>query len=159
MNNKLPIKFSWGVFCRRVITDKETGEASIIDIIPALKLEQVFPIKVDNDNPRILLPLGQIYATTLFERSDLSENEINQHLNIEFLQLGQESILIEANILMRSTEFSTFINLNLGDLPLAVSPVLGVSDYTFEIIYRVNDQELGKVILPVKVEFKSLEDK
>lgn len=159
MDNNLPIKFSWGVFCRRVIIDKETGEASIIDIIPALKLEQIFPIKVDNDKPNVFLPLGQIYATTLFERLDLPENEINEHLSIEFLQSGQESIFIEANVLIKTMQFSAFINLNLGNLPLVVSPLLGVFDYTFEIIYRIKDQELGRIILPVKVEFKSLEDK
>lgn len=156
MDNNLQIKFSWGTFCRRVITDKDTGEVSMIDIIPALNVEQIFPIKLENDNQKIIASLGKIYIAALFEKVGLPDAEINENLNIELLQTGLPSASIQTDILIKSTEFSTFINLNLGDLLLTTSS--DISEYNFEVIYRVKEQELGRVVMPVRVKFKLLDN-
>jgi len=156
MDNNLQIKFCWGTFCRRVIIDKDTGEVSIIDIIPALNVEQIFPTKPDNDNQKLIASLGKIYVAALFEKVDLPNTEINENLNIELLQTGLSPVSIQTNILIKSTESSTFINLNLGDLLFTTSS--DISEYNFEVIYRLKEQELGRVVMPVRVEFKSLDN-
>jgi len=156
MDNNLQIKFSWGTFCRRVIIDKDTGEVSMIDIIPALNVEQIFPVKPENDNQKLIASLGKIYVVALFEKVDLLNAEINKNLNIELLQTGLPPTSIQTNVLIKSTESSAFINLNLGDLLFTTS--LDVSEYNFEVIYRVEEQELGRVVMPIKVKFKLLDN-
>ncbi|TYQ25557.1 hypothetical protein PseudUWO311_15130 [Pseudanabaena sp. UWO311] len=157
MDNNLQIKFSWGTFCRRVIIDKDTEEVSLIDIIPALNVEQVSQIKLENDNQKIIASLGQVYVAALFEKVDCSDDEINEKLNIELLQTGLPSVSMQVDILIKSIESSTFLNLNLGNLLLTTS--LDISEYNFEVIYRLKEQELGRVVMPVRVKFKLLDNK
>lgn len=156
MDNNSQIKFSWGAFCRRVIIDKDTGEVSLIDIIPALNVEQVSPIKLENDNQKLIGALGQIYVASLFEKVEWSDTDINEKLNIELLQTGLPSLSMQADILIKNIESSTFLNLNLGNLPLTTS--LDISEYNFEVIYRLKEQELGRVVMPVRVKFKLLDN-
>jgi hypothetical protein len=162
MANNSPIGsqvgFSWGAFCLRVIQDQNTGLVSIIDIIQGLQLEQVVATNLDPDNPKsIAISLDSMYVTSLFKRLDNSNNEIDEDLSIEFLQTGLPSVVFQVKASMRSAELSTFINLNLSGLSLIVTPLKG-SNYTFEVIYRMQGQELGRLILPVTVEFKLLDN-
>ncbi|MEI6327701.1 MAG: hypothetical protein WCP16_00610 [Pseudanabaena sp. ELA645] len=157
MDNNSQIKFSWGTFCRRAITDQNTGEMSIIDVVPALEVEQVVPLNVNSDDLKVPIPLGTMYLTSVFKRLDDSDNEISEDLSIEFSQTGLPSVLIEVKAFMRSTDSSVFINLDLQGLLLIVTS-LDVSRYSFEVVYRVRDQELGRLILPVVVKFKLLND-
>ena len=157
MDNNSQIKFSWGTFCRRAITDQNTGEMSIIDVVPALEVEQVVPLNVNSDDLKVPIPLGTMYLTSVFKRLDDSDNEISEDLSIEFSQTGLPSVLIEVKAFKRSTDSSVFINLDLQGLLLIVTS-LDVSRYSFEVVYRVRDQELGRLILPVVVKFKLLND-
>ncbi|MFM7602369.1 MAG: hypothetical protein ACKO7R_14425 [Pseudanabaena sp.] len=159
MENNPKIKFSWGTFCRRVIIDKETSEVSIIDVVPALNIKQVAPIKLGPESPNIIISLGRIYVTALFEKLDSFNTDVNETLNIEFSQIGLKSASFKADVLIKETELTTFINLDFGDLPLVVPSSLDVFNYNFEVIYRVKTQEIGRVVLPVRAEFKLLEDK
>ncbi len=95
MDNNLPVKFLWGVFCRRVITDRDTGEISMIDIMPALNLEQIVPIKIDDKIPEFSINLGKSYVTALIEKSDFDGHEINKELSIEFVQSGLKSVFVK----------------------------------------------------------------
>ena len=156
MDNNLQIKFSWGTFCRRVIIDKDTGEVSMIDIIPALNVEQISLIKLENDNQKIISSLGKFYVAALFEKVGLPDAEIKEDLNIELLQTGLPSTSIQTDILIKSTQSSAFLNLDFGDLPLTAS--LDISEYNFEVIYRVKEQELGRVVMPIRVKFKLLDN-
>lgn len=158
MDNNLPIKFSWGTFCRRAVIDEQTKEISAIDITPALRVELV-QFQLDANNARIPISLGRIYAIALFERVDNSNNEINESINIEVVQTGFNSLPIEGKITIKSTESSEFVNLNLENLVLNISSEKSSNNYSFEVIYKLHNQELGKIVLPVKVELKSLEDK
>ncbi|HBC40887.1 MAG TPA: hypothetical protein DCZ88_03010 [Pseudanabaena sp.] len=158
MDNNLPVKFLWGVFCRRVITDRDTGEISMIDIMPALNLEQIVPIKIDDKIPEFSINLGKSYVTALIEKSDFDGHEINKELSIEFVQSGLKSVFVKTNLNIRSTDNSTFVNLDLRDLILTINSLDYDFDYSFEVIYRIQEQELGRVKLPVKVKFKALED-
>ncbi|MFN9670919.1 MAG: hypothetical protein ACK573_19315, partial [Pseudanabaena sp.] len=65
---------------------------------------------------------------------------------------------VKTNLNIRSTDNSTFVNLDLRDLILTINSLDYDSDYSFEVIYRIQEQELGRVKLPVKVKFKALED-
>lgn len=155
MDNNSQIKFSWGTFCRRAIIDQNTGEMSIIDIVPALKVEQVVPFNLDSDNLKLSIPLGTMYLTSVFQRLDDSDNEISEDLSIEFSQTGLPFVVIEVKAFIRNTDSSIFINLDLKGLLLTITS-LDVSSYSFEVIYRVHGQELGRLILPVAVKFKLL---
>ena len=155
MDDVLPVKFAWGVFCRRTITDKETGELSIIDVVPALKVEQINPPNLDVNNPKLLIGLGRMYVTALFQRVGNSDAEINEDLIVEFLQPDSEVIYVNAKITIRSLEISAFINLNLGELILNVSSLQEFYDRKFEVAYKVRNQELGKILLPVDIKFQS----
>ena len=158
MSNDFPLKFSWGLFCHTAITDKDTGQVSIINIIPSLKIEQIKDFNLDSNNPNILLSLGKMFVVGLFERLNNLGSEINESLDIELLQVGLPTVVVPAKISIKKTEYSAFINLNCEDLILNISPLQDIADYKFEVIYKNKNQELGRVILPVEVIFKSIEE-
>ena len=155
MSNSLPIKFSWGLFCRRAIIDKDTGELSAIDIIQALTVEQIDVItEILNPNTNIAISLGNLHAIAFFEREDDSIDEINELLNFELTQSGFSTSSFAGEITLKSSEPSTFINLKLGSLVLNGS--MQIPEYTFTVGLKIRDCYLAKLVLPVKVKFKLL---
>lgn len=154
MDKKLPIKFLWGVFCHKAITDQDTGEVSLISVTPSLKID-VVRIETNDLNPKI--NIGRLHAVALFERLNNSTIEINENVTIEIFQSGFETRIIEGKIVIESTDNSIFVNVKLEGVFLNVSSIQDSSDYSFEIIYKIQDQQLGKIVLPVKVKFKSLD--
>lgn len=155
MDKKLPIKFSWGVFCHKAITDQDTGEISLISVIPSLKID-VVRTEVNDLNK---INIGKLHAIALFERLDNSSIEINENITIEVLQSGFEARIIKGKIFIEPTDNSIFVNVKLEAVFLNASSIQDSSNYAFEVIYKIQDQQLGKIILPVKVKFKSLDGK
>lgn len=156
MDKKLPIKFSWGVFCQKAITDQDTKEVSIISVIPSLKINVGRIETIDLDS-NLNISLGRLDAIALFERLDDSTVRINEDVTIEILQPSFEARKIEGEIVVEPTEDSIFVNVKLEGVFLSVSPLQEFSNYSFEVIFKAKNQQLGKIVLPVKVKFESLE--
>lgn len=156
MDRELPIKFSWGIFCQKAITDQDTKEVSIISVIPSLKID-VGRIESIAPDSNINIGLGNLHAVALFERLGDSTIRINEEVTIEILQPSFEARKIEGVIVVEPTEDSIFVNVKLEGAFLSVSSLQESSNYSFEVIFKVKDQQLGKIVLPVKVKFESLE--
>ncbi len=156
MNKKLPIKFSWGVFCQKAITDQDTKEVSIISVIPSLKIDVGRHETISPDS-NINISLGKLHAIALFERLDDSTIKINEDLTIEILQPSFETTTIEGEVIVEPTEDSIFINVKLEGVFLSVSSLQESSNYSFEVIFKIKNQQLGRIVLPGKVKFESLE--
>ena len=156
MNKKLPIKFSWGVFCQKAITDQDTKEVSIISVIPSLKID-VGRHEIISPDSNINISLGKLHAIALFERLDDSTIKINEDLIIEIRQPSFETTTIEGEFIVEPSEDSIFINVKLEGVFLTVSSLQESSNYSFEVIFKIKNQQLGRIVLPVKVKFESLE--
>ena len=156
MNKKLPIKFSWGVFCQNAITDQDTKEVSIISVIPSLKID-VGRHEIISPDSNINISLGKLHAIALFERLDDSTIKINEDLIIEIRQPSFETTTIEGEFIVEPSEDSIFINVKLEGVFLTVSSLQESSNYSFEVIFKIKNQQLGRIVLPVKVKFESLE--
>ena len=155
MDKKLPIKFSWGIFCQKAITDQDTKEVSMISVIPSLKID-VGRIETIVPEPNINIGLGSLHAVALFERLANSTSRISEDVTIEILQPSFEARKIEGEIVVEPTEDSIFVNVKLEGVFLSVSSQKS-SNYSFEVIFKFKNQQLGKIVLPVKVKFESLE--
>ena len=153
MNNDLPIKFSWGTFCRRAIVDRETQETSIIDIMPGLKLEIAKPPQ-NIDNPNILLNLNKMAVVALFNKLGSSDIQVDEILNVEISTPGNEAQTFSVPIIINNDMNNTFVNIILDPATLLITSTEQIySNYIFEVNYKLKNQLLGKVSLPVEVKY------
>jgi hypothetical protein len=156
MDKELPIEFSWGIFCQKAITDQDTKEVSIISVIPSMKIDVGRIETIDSDS-NINISLGKLHVVALFKRLDDSTIRINEDLIIEILQPNFEAVNIEGEIVVEPTEDSIFVNVKLEGAFINVSALQESSNYSFEVTFKIKNQQLGKIVLPVKVKFESLE--
>jgi hypothetical protein len=153
MNNNPPIKFLWGTFCRRAIVDRETQETSIIDIMPGLKLEIAKPAQ-NTDHASLLLNLNKMAVVALFNKLDGSDSQVDEILNVEISTPGSETQTFSIPIIINHDKNNTFVNIILDPATLLITPTEQIDpNYIFEVNYKLQNQHLGKVSLPVEVKY------
>ena len=97
-------------------------------------------------------------VVAFFERVDGSSNKISESLNIEFSQSGFEPKSVKVEVIVESENTSAFINLGFEELTLIVPYTQQSSNHFFEVVYKIQEYQLGKLLLPVNVDFKILEE-
>ncbi|PZO42139.1 MAG: hypothetical protein DCF19_07810 [Pseudanabaena frigida] len=151
MNNTSPISFLWGTFCRRAIVDRDTQETSIIDIMPGLKLEIAKPPQ-NTDNPNILLNLNKMTVVAVFNKLGGSDTQVDEILNVEISTPGSETQNFSIPLIINNDKNNTFVNIILDPATLLITSNEQIyPDYIFEVNYKLKNQHLGKVSLPVEV--------
>jgi hypothetical protein len=166
MSREPLIKFVWGTFCRKAIVDKETNDTSIIDLLPGLQvsipLASSFGIDADsveslpNDSKVIWVAIGKITLLSEFSRQqeETTNNyleKIREELNIELLLPDLDKQIVDVSILIEDGKTSTYSILVLDSVNIAVPSQAGSYQRNIEIIYKIEDLELGRVKLPVAI--------
>jgi len=157
MNYNLPIEFLWGTFCRRGIVDSRTGTASMIDIIPGLRIASQIDAKtLALDHPQMLnIPFGNVAAFALFGRTNQNPSErqekIAESLIVDFSIPGSGSQSSEIPILIEPEQDSTFVIFAFENASVSVPFEEGFYKQLFEVDYKLKEFDLGKINLPVYI--------
>lgn len=154
MENEAPVRFLWGTFCKKAIIDRDTGSMSLIEIIPGLKSFVKLPYKNENSSEElseILLDLGAFDVVSTFGKKVNSHEELNIELELEaiFPDLGGKEFKIP--LFIEANNDYTFFQGHISKLAFVVPPVEGLHPYSIQFCYRFENQEIGKVELPIHV--------
>jgi hypothetical protein len=145
----MPIKFKWGVFCRRAIVDRESGEASLIDILPAIKTDISFD-SAESKSEKITASLGRMFVASLFEK-ELPFEHLDVSLSLEGSFPGIQLEPIDLPFVIEKESNASFFILSLENPALVLPKAEGVSNHICFFSYKVKGNELGRVELPVTV--------
>jgi hypothetical protein len=118
----MPISLVWSIFCRRAIIDRDTGQCSIIDIIPYLKIEGPFSSLFLQNNTVSYIGLGDITLISLFSRTDDLENDFTSNSEVELLIPRNPIQKFNYSILFQAHNAFTYSIINLNDLVYTLLP-------------------------------------
>lgn len=149
----MAIKFKWGVFCRRAIVDRESGETSLIDILPSLKTEVSFSSIQNISSDEVTLSLGRMSVASFFEKKLISEvsEAVEVNLNVKGSFPGVPLEPMDFPFSIDKGLNSSFFVLTLENPVLVVPKVEKISYYTCSFSYKLQGSEIGKVELPITV--------
>jgi hypothetical protein len=150
MSQDMPFEFCWGTFCRRILVDDSTKQASLIDIITAIK----YGINFDNKQVPDSLPvgLGSIGIVAFFRRKKL-QVAISEPISVKCLlpNIIKEIPQFDLNLEMTSDQDSGFLVINLDNLVLFPKFEEGLSSRVLKVIFSLNDLELACIELPIEI--------
>jgi hypothetical protein len=118
----MPISLVWSIFCRRAIIDRDTGQCSIIDMIPSLKVEGPFSSLFLHNNTVRYIGLGDITLISLFSRTDDLENDFTSNAEVELLVPRSPIQKFNYSILFQNNNLFTYSIINLNDLVYTILP-------------------------------------
>lgn len=154
MKYNAPVNFLWGLFGKRVITDKSTELVSIIDILHSLKAE--LKIKEDgSDNSYeslspITLPVKEMALVAMFERQPKVFGEIKIKVEIEVVFPGLDRAELNVPIEIKDNNNVAFIVVNWENTNFFLPRKKGLSNHTCKINFKFEKHEIGKVELPIQ---------
>lgn len=147
-----PVIFRWGTFCRSVLTDGENK--TVHTVLPAMKIiisvNPVHPeVPVPEMTPHISLPLGELALYAVFERSEGVEGEINVSLTPDF----NLPLLEPKDIFLTLSPEHTHYQLALRFDQINISVPTNTDEQVLCLAcsFKYNNDEIGKVSLPIKV--------
>jgi hypothetical protein len=160
MKNEVPVRFVWGTFCRKAIIDKDTGSMSLIEIIPGLK-SSVELHKSENsseESSQLLIDLGEIDIVSTFEKKANSREELKLELELEAMFPASVGTKITISLFIDADNDYTFFKSHISRLAFPVPMIEGSYPYSVQFCYRFENQEIGKVELPILVSVTALKE-
>lgn len=154
MNYNAPVKFLWGIFGKRVITDRSTELVSIIDILHSLKAE--LKIKEDGSDTSseslspITLPVKEMALVAMFERQTRVFGKIEINLEIEVLFPGLDRAKLNVPIGIKDTNNVAFVVTTWENANFLLPRIKGLSNHSCKISFKFEKHEIGKVELPIQ---------
>lgn len=142
---EVPIEFCWGTFCKDVLS--KNNERSLYSVSPSLRVE----LSLGGEPPeQIAFPIHPLGLFVVFRRRRGAGGLISEAIELE--RIGFEGEMIEKpEITVRLEPLETHSQqvFDFSGAMLSVSSAPGIYEQEYGIIFKIGNNELGRVELPI----------
>lgn len=160
------VRFKWGTFCRRAVSDASSGMLTMVDVLPSLMAKgPVGPVAPEvptgpEDASLSPINMGMLAAVVLFERTGPVDNLISIPVSCRLI-VGQFELPQRINLSLNIEEGRRTAYVVVAIEP-PILPVLrreGLTDIEAKFIVYEQDteDELGSINMQITTEFTKVE--